>query len=34
LIITPDQGGGQRLVLTPEEAVDEARKKGGQPPGK
>ena len=29
LIITPDQGGGQRLVLTPEEAVAESRKKGG-----
>ena len=34
LIIRPDQGGGQRLVLTPEEAVAEARTKGGEPPGK
>jgi trigger factor len=34
LIITPDQGSGQRLVLTPEEAVAESRKKGGQPSGK
>ena len=34
LIVTPDQVGGQRLVLTPEEAVAEARKKGGEPPGK
>jgi hypothetical protein len=34
LIITPDQGGGQRLVLTPEEVVAESRNKGGQPPGK
>jgi trigger factor len=34
LIITPDQGSGQRLVLTPEEVVAESRKKGGQPPGK
>ena len=34
LIVTPDQVGGQRLVLTPEEAVAEARAKGGEPPGK
>jgi hypothetical protein len=34
LIIKPDQGGGQRLVLTPEEAVAEARRKGGEPPRK
>ena len=34
LIVTADQVGGQRLVLTPEEAVAEARKKGGEPPGK
>jgi len=34
LIITPDQGGGQRLVLTPEEAAAESRAKGGEPPGK
>ena len=34
LIVTPDQVGGQRLVLTPEEAVAEARRKGGEPPGK
>ena len=34
LIITPEQGGGQRLVLTPEEAVAETRRKGGKPPGK
>ena len=34
LIITPDQDGGQRLVLTPEEAVAETRAKGGKPPGK
>jgi trigger factor len=34
LIITPDQGGGQRLVLTPEEVVAESRRKGGEPPGK
>jgi trigger factor len=34
LIITPDQAGGQRLVLTPEEVAAEARAKGGEPPGK
>ena len=34
LIITPDQGGGQRLVLSPEEAAAEARAKGGEPPRK
>jgi trigger factor len=34
LIISPDQSGGQKLIVTPEEAVAEARRKGGEPPRK
>jgi trigger factor len=34
LIITPEQATGERLVVSPEEAAAEARRKGGKPPRK